>query len=256
MNGIMFYLTRDVPLDPRAHDLHRLGMGADVDLAAAVLAAVQPARHGRRQRRRNPLGRHLRLGRRRASTRPRERSPRDCTREEVAAEVWDQLKAALNNGDEVLDDATASRWFLDPSIVYPNPTQATNLEPLLVNTAGSWDAPPDRGAARDREPLSRLGLRADLHGSRDDGGRQRGRAPRRQRDPGRDRIGRRPLPASGRCGTLAGCRSPDPARSTESPTDCPAGTDRRRRSPSATARSALNPVPRLRRLLPTSDDRL
>jgi uncharacterized protein with NAD-binding domain and iron-sulfur cluster len=63
---------------------------------------------------------------------------RACSREEVAAEVWDQLKAALNDGTTVLDDAWRAAWFLDPSIVHPNPTEAMNLEPLLVNTAGSW----------------------------------------------------------------------------------------------------------------------
>ncbi|WP_028066948.1 hydroxysqualene dehydroxylase [Solirubrobacter soli] len=67
---------------------------------------------------------------------------RDCTRQEVAEEVWDQLKAGLNNGTTVLDDAMRAAWFLDPSIVYPNPSEATNLEPLLVNTAGSWDHRP------------------------------------------------------------------------------------------------------------------
>jgi Flavin containing amine oxidoreductase len=34
-------------------------------------------------------------------------------------------------------------WFLDPAIVHPNPTEAANLEPLLVNTAGSWLDRPD-----------------------------------------------------------------------------------------------------------------
>src|SRR5918999_1854161 len=34
-------------------------------------------------------------------------------------------------------------WFLDPSIVHPNPTEAANLEPLLVNPAGSWLDRPD-----------------------------------------------------------------------------------------------------------------
>ena len=29
------------------------------------------------------------------------------------------------------------RWFLDPGIVFPNPSQAVNLEPLLINTVGS-----------------------------------------------------------------------------------------------------------------------
>ena len=38
---------------------------------------------------------------------------------------------------------TCSAWFLDPAIVYPNPTEATNLEPLLINTAGSWADRPE-----------------------------------------------------------------------------------------------------------------
>jgi hypothetical protein len=39
--------------------------------------------------------------------------------------------------------------FLDPAIVFPNPTSAANLEPLLINTAGSWADRPD---ARTRIP--------------------------------------------------------------------------------------------------------
>ncbi len=38
---------------------------------------------------------------------------------------------------------TCCSWFLDPDIVYPNPTEATNLEPLLINTAGSWEHRPE-----------------------------------------------------------------------------------------------------------------
>jgi uncharacterized protein with NAD-binding domain and iron-sulfur cluster len=68
---------------------------------------------------------------------------RACSKEEVAAEVWAQLKAALNDRRELLADSNLAHWFLDPSIVYPNPTEAMNLEPLLVNTAGSWDIRPE-----------------------------------------------------------------------------------------------------------------
>ena len=38
----------------------------------------------------------------------------------------------------MLADDNRAAWFLDPDIVPPNPTDATNLEPLLVNTKGSW----------------------------------------------------------------------------------------------------------------------
>ena len=34
-------------------------------------------------------------------------------------------------------------WFLDPAITFPNPHATANLEPLLINTAGSWDLRPD-----------------------------------------------------------------------------------------------------------------
>jgi uncharacterized protein with NAD-binding domain and iron-sulfur cluster len=74
-----------------------------------------------------------------ASGKPARRS----TRDEVAAEVWAQLKAALNDRGEHLADANLADWFLDPAIVHPNPTEAMNLEPLLVNTAGSWAIRPE-----------------------------------------------------------------------------------------------------------------
>ena len=41
------------------------------------------------------------------------------------------------------DNANVHSWFLDPAIKPPNPTTATNLEPLLVNTKGSWADRPD-----------------------------------------------------------------------------------------------------------------
>jgi uncharacterized protein with NAD-binding domain and iron-sulfur cluster len=71
-----------------------------------------------------------------------------CSREEVREEVWAQLEASLNDaGLDVLEDANVVTWFLDPSIVYPNPTQAANLEPLLINTAGSWEDRPEAQTA-------------------------------------------------------------------------------------------------------------
>jgi uncharacterized protein with NAD-binding domain and iron-sulfur cluster len=67
-----------------------------------------------------------------------------CSKEEVCKEVWGQLKRSLNDaGVDVLDDANLLGCFLDPDIVYPNPTGAENLEPLLVNTVGSWENRPE-----------------------------------------------------------------------------------------------------------------
>ncbi len=62
-----------------------------------------------------------------------------CTHDEVLDEVWAQLADHV----ETLDKANVLRAFLDPAIEFPNPTEAANLEPLLVNTAGSWADRPD-----------------------------------------------------------------------------------------------------------------
>jgi len=71
-----------------------------------------------------------------------------CSSEEVCREVWAQLKRSLNDaGVDLLEDANVLHAFLDPDIVYPNPTAAENLEPLLVNTAGSWENRPEATTA-------------------------------------------------------------------------------------------------------------
>ena len=63
----------------------------------------------------------------------------ECSRDEVVREVWAQLKDHL--GDVLPDEYTFA--FVDPDIQEPNPHEDVNLEPLLVNTAGSWDDRPD-----------------------------------------------------------------------------------------------------------------
>ena len=75
--------------------------------------------------------------------------------QEIAAEVWAQLKDHLDGA--TLRDANVVASFLDPAIGFPNPTDATNLEPLLVNTAGSWH---DRPVAATR--ITNLYLASDF----------------------------------------------------------------------------------------------
>jgi uncharacterized protein with NAD-binding domain and iron-sulfur cluster len=141
MNGVMFYLDRDVPLvhghtvyidSPWALtsisqaqfwpgvDLERMGDGRvdgilsiDVsDWEAPGIVHGKPAMY--------------------------------CSKDEVREEVWVQLEAGLEDaGIDVLQEANVRAWFLDPAIVYPNPTTAMNLEPLLINTAGSWEDRPE-----------------------------------------------------------------------------------------------------------------
>jgi uncharacterized protein with NAD-binding domain and iron-sulfur cluster len=74
----------------------------------------------------------------------------ECTREEVFAEVWAQLQAHLNTGGQrVLDETDLVQWFIDTDVRFPELRQLmgirtdVNLEPLLVNTVGSWASRPD-----------------------------------------------------------------------------------------------------------------
>jgi len=67
-----------------------------------------------------------------------------CTAEQIKDEVWAQLKQHVNvDGKIQLADADLVASFLDPDIEFPNPTLATNLEPLMINTAGSLQYRPD-----------------------------------------------------------------------------------------------------------------
>ena len=68
----------------------------------------------------------------------------NCTAEEIKNEAWAQLKAHLNSsGVETLSDTNLVTWFLDPDIQFPNPSAATNAEPLLINPAGSLQYRPE-----------------------------------------------------------------------------------------------------------------
>jgi hypothetical protein len=55
-----------------------------------------------------------------------------------------------------LDETNVVAWFLDPAIEFPNASAVTNLEPLLVNTTGSWE---DRPESRTR--IANLFLASD-----------------------------------------------------------------------------------------------
>ena len=66
------------------------------------------------------------------------KSAMQCSAEEIKNEVWEQIRVHLNvNGSRDLEDDNLLGWFLDTDIEFPNPSQVTNLEPLLINTAGS-----------------------------------------------------------------------------------------------------------------------
>jgi len=138
MNGCQFYLDRDVKVahghglfldSPWAittisqaqfwdHDLDRYGDGTVDGILSVVISDWDTP------------GRIV------------DKPARECTRDEIKTEVWEQLKAHLNDqGEEILRDDNLLEWFLGDSIAYRNPdspSEASNLEPLLINTVGSW----------------------------------------------------------------------------------------------------------------------
>ncbi len=68
---------------------------------------------------------------------------KDCkTRDEIAREVWEELKASLNvGGKTLLRDDMLHSWFLDTDIILPHdgrPRKDVNLEPLFINKPDSW----------------------------------------------------------------------------------------------------------------------
>jgi 15-cis-phytoene desaturase len=141
MNGIQFYLDQDVPLE-HGHTLYadspwaltsisqkqfwqranlgsygdgRVGGLLSVDISdwdAAGTLVGKPAMH--------------------------------CTAGEIKDEVWAELKIHLNvGGAQVIQDHNLLSWFLDPDIQFPNPSAVTNLEPLLINKAGTLQYRPE-----------------------------------------------------------------------------------------------------------------
>jgi 15-cis-phytoene desaturase len=85
-----------------------------------------------------------------------------CTPDEVAKEVWLQLKAGLNthgagglDGD-VLRDELLHSWHLDEDLDYSRGVPPVNHSRLLVHPPGSWNLRPEAGTA-----LANLALASD-----------------------------------------------------------------------------------------------
>jgi uncharacterized protein with NAD-binding domain and iron-sulfur cluster len=132
MNGVLFYLDRDVPLE-HGHAVYidsewaltsisQAQFWKDVDLGRYGDGRVQGILSIDVSNWEEP-------GRRTGKIAMR------CTPEEIRREVWGQL---VDHLEDELDERRVITWFLDPAITFPNPTEAANLEPLLINTAGSW----------------------------------------------------------------------------------------------------------------------
>ncbi|MGW7366678.1 hydroxysqualene dehydroxylase [Streptomyces sp. NPDC054841] len=67
------------------------------------------------------------------------KTAKQCTREQVAREVWAQLKAALNDtGRTVLKDSALHSWFLDPGVDGLGTPHPTNDDELLIHPVGTF----------------------------------------------------------------------------------------------------------------------
>ena len=137
MNGVLFYLDRDVPL-VNGHAIYIDSEWALTSISQRQFwPGVDLSRRGDGRVRgilSVDVSEWQRAGRRTGKV------AQLCTPEEIFSEVWGQLEDHL---DGALEGVTVIDRFLDPAIVFPNPTAAANLEPLLVNTAGSWANRPE-----------------------------------------------------------------------------------------------------------------
>jgi hypothetical protein len=76
------------------------------------------------------------------------KSAKDCRREEIKHEVWEQLKESLLvDGKPLLSDSDLHSWYLDPDIKdAPDPEAGVlykDAEPLFVALDNSWHMRPD-----------------------------------------------------------------------------------------------------------------
>lgn len=67
------------------------------------------------------------------------KTAKQCTREEIAREVWAQLKAALNDtGKTALSDSKLHSWFLDPGVSGTGTPDPRNEDELLIHPTGTF----------------------------------------------------------------------------------------------------------------------
>jgi len=82
---------------------------------------------------------------------------KECTKDEIAHEVWEQLKAALNgrgDGETILTDELRHSWHLDDDLDFSGGLPPINSSRLLVHPPGSWHLRPEAGTAVDNLVLA------------------------------------------------------------------------------------------------------
>jgi uncharacterized protein with NAD-binding domain and iron-sulfur cluster len=140
MNGVMFYLDRDVALQRG----HAIFIDSEWALTAISQAQFWPA-FDLEERGNGQVDGILSVDVSEWETASKRTGKMaiECTKEEVREEVWRQLVEHIDDGS--LQDANVVDWFLDSAVQLPNPEtkEPMNLEPLLVNTKGSWANRPE-----------------------------------------------------------------------------------------------------------------
>jgi uncharacterized protein with NAD-binding domain and iron-sulfur cluster len=139
MNGIQIYLKQDVPL-ARGHSIF-----VDTPWALTSISQAQFWKHVSLSDYADGTVRGILSVDISEWDQPglNGKAAKDCTPDEIKAEVWDQLKRSLNYGDvRILDDDQVHSWSLDPSLRREQGTTA-NEEPLLVNLVDTWKLRPE-----------------------------------------------------------------------------------------------------------------
>ncbi len=149
MNGIMFYLKRDIPL-AGGHSIYY-----DSPWALTTISQRQFWQNESLSHFQNDVEGVLSIC---ISDWEKpgilyDKPARKCSPEEIKEEVWAQLGLHLNDDEEaILPDDVVFDWFLDPAVEYdPTTGEAHSREPLLINTAGSLQHRPE--ASTDAENL-------------------------------------------------------------------------------------------------------
>jgi geranylgeranyl pyrophosphate synthase/uncharacterized protein with NAD-binding domain and iron-sulfur cluster len=143
MNGLQLYLYKDLPL------LHGHVIHIDTEWALTSISQLQfwsderVAYHGGSE----VIGGILSIDISDWETPGiNGRAAIECSREQVALEVCEELKRSINSsGFGELTDDDLWAWFLDPDIRPEHGTRGrlVNLEPLLVNLADTWRLRPE-----------------------------------------------------------------------------------------------------------------
>ena len=145
MNGLQFYLRRDLPI-AHGHVIH-----IDTEWALTSVSQIQfwrsvsPDQFGDSDVR-GIISVDISDWEAPGSS---GRAAIQCSREEVIREVWEQLKRSINIDRELLRDEDLHSWFLDPDIQTDpaHPRLLENVEPLLVNLVDTWTLRPEATTA-------------------------------------------------------------------------------------------------------------